>query len=158
MRRGMSIAMTLVLLSACVRPGSSPTSEVSPLKHPIATQIPSSTREHPRSPVEHETATVLGSGTPAETLPVRDQSAVQEVIHRLAERLDTLESEVSVVRVFRDEFPAQNLGCPPEKGGEISEWDQPAFVTGQEIVLEANDHQYRYRVHGGKIVYCGQVP
>jgi hypothetical protein len=65
------------------------------------------------------------------------------------------ESEIEVVRVFADEFPAQNLGCPSEKKEPgLMEPVQPAFVTGKEILLEVQDQQYSYRVHGGKIVFC----
>lgn len=74
----------------------------------------------------------------------------------LAARLGVDASAIEVVRVSAEEFPAQNLGCPPPGGKDKEPPVQPAFVTGQEIVLAVGERQYVYHAHGGVVVFCGE--
>jgi len=90
------------------------------------------------------------------TSAARDAPVVQDLIRRLAERLGVAAHEITVAQVFTDEFPAQNLGCPRAKA-ELSEPVRPALVVGQEVILEAENQRYRYRVHAGEVVFCGPV-
>jgi len=95
---------------------------------------------------------------PAPTVVVTDprvQRAVESARTDLARRLGVDPAAIVVVQVYADEFPAQDLGCPPPGTTGPTRPDQPAFVTGLEIRLAVGERQYVYRAHGSMVVYCG---
>jgi hypothetical protein len=100
------------------------------------------------------------AGAPAPTVDLANpqaQRAAEAARADLAQRLNVDPANITVVQVYADDFPAQNLGCPagtPLPGVEPGPV-QPAFVTGLEIVLAVGEQQYLYRAHGGMVVFCG---
>jgi hypothetical protein len=70
----------------------------------------------------------------------------------LAARLGLAPDDVELVEVYDDDFPAGDLGCGSPKEEQPS---SPALVMGQEIVFVAGDREYRYRSHGGTLMFCG---
>jgi len=84
----------------------------------------------------------------------RAARAVEAARADLARRLNVDPATIAVVRVYADEFPAQDLGCWPP-GSKGPEPVQPAFVTGLGIVLAAGEGRYVYHAHGGMVVFCG---
>jgi hypothetical protein len=80
---------------------------------------------------------------------------VERAIADLALRLGVGAGQIEVVRVFADEFPIQNLGCPLPGSAEP---EQPAFVMGSEIVLAVGDRQVIYRARGSALIFCGERP
>ncbi|HEC34121.1 MAG TPA: hypothetical protein ENI37_05325 [Chloroflexi bacterium] len=105
------------------------------------------------SPIPTQSPALMPSTLP----PAPGEPAVARAVADLAARLDVDPDAVTVVRISADDFPAQNLGCP-SPGGKGPEPVQPAFVTGQEIVLRVGEQQYVYRAHGGSVVFCWEVP
>jgi hypothetical protein len=138
MKRWMMI-MGLVLLVGCSA-GLPPTS---PLSTP-----------GPASPV----ATPPGLASPlASPSSGNEQNPIiQRAIEDLAIRLSIGPGTIQVGQVQADEFPAQGLGCAAETPTKTA-GDQPAFVTGLSIQLQAGDARYEYRSHGQQLVYCGRL-
>jgi len=163
-----TLRMLLLLIAAAVTASCTTASDtldqVSPVTDPtkadakaprfvssLATRTPSAAMT-PGSPCPTVTSDVM----PSPTVP--RPSAENTVMHAsadLAARLDVSVTEVELVSVTPDEFPASNLGC-----GEFSKQPDrpiPALVTGQRIVLEISGDRYVYHAHGPQIAYCGPV-
>ena len=115
---------------------------------PLPTQAPATFTSPSLPPAGPQTSPLL---------PAAAGTAVARAVADLAARLGIAPDAVEVIRISADDFPAQNLGCPAP-GGKEPEPVQPAFVTGQEIVLAVGEQQYTYRAHGGVVVFCWEVP
>ena len=70
----------------------------------------------------------------------------------LAGRLQVDKDAIQVIKVYPDEFPASDLGCP-QSG--ITPLPQPAFVTGQVVELDYGGLIFIYHVRGNLAAYCG---
>ncbi len=134
--RGLGLA---ILLTAC-----SVMSEVEPTPGlaPLPTQ--------PTSPLPMRGVSPLPAATPSPgsvpTATIRSQlGVVKRAVADLADRLEIPIEAVQIISVTQNDFPVDDLGC-----GAV----RPAFVTGWEIVLEANHQQYIYHAHGGQLVAC----
>ena len=77
---------------------------------------------------------------------------VQLAMSDLTGRLQVGKDDIQVIKVYPDEFPASDLGCP-QSG--IKPLPQPAFVTGQVVELEYGGLIYTYHVRGNLAAYCG---
>jgi hypothetical protein len=84
---------------------------------------------------------------------VSPEKAIAAAREDVARRLRISATEVTIVSVAEDLFPASNLGCPCPK---CPEPPIPAFVTGQRIVLAALDKNYEYHARGIRVVFCGE--
>ncbi len=92
---------------------------------------------------------------PADTQPpavTGQEKLILKAKEDLATRLGVDFDSISLVAVYADEFPIDNLGCPSPKDSGVS---RPAFVMGQEIVLEVGEKRYAYHTHAGQVVFCG---
>lgn len=123
-----------------------PTSPLSPVAPPSATP-PVNT------PALTTTATPVTFSSPP-VRPWQPGSGAARAVADLAARLGVEPETIDVVRITADDFPAQNLGCPPPGSREPPV--QLAFVTGQAIVLAVGERQYVYHAHGGVVVFCGE--
>jgi len=85
---------------------------------------------------------------------VSPDKAIASAREDLARRLKTSVTEVTVIRVAEDLFPAANLGCACPKCVEPS---IPAFVSGQRIILAAQGKRYEYRSRGIQVVFCSEL-
>lgn len=80
--------------------------------------------------------------------------AVERARSDLAARLKTPLDEVLLERIVSDEFPAGNLGCPPE-GATPTPGAMPALVSGWQLTLRVGEATYAYRARASELVYCG---
>lgn len=123
--------------------------EPSPTTWPLpGAKVPS----HPRPLATPDPAVPArpSKGTPV-WLPIEDPVDLARA--DLARRLGIETSQIVIVHIQADEFPASNLGCP----GKTTQ-PMPALVSGIEIVLAEGDHQHVYRARKRTIVYCGPRP
>jgi hypothetical protein len=84
---------------------------------------------------------------------VSPEKAIAAAREDMARRLSMSATEVTIVSVAEDLFPASNLGCPCPN---CPEPPIPAFVTGQRIILAAQDKNYEYHARGIRAVFCGE--
>lgn len=73
--------------------------------------------------------------------------------HDLASRLGIPADEVSLVAVTEEMFPAGDLGCPCP-GCPTS--PMTGLVSGERIILAAQDREYEYRARGMAVLFCGE--
>ena len=94
--------------------------------------------------------------TPGATFIAGRRPATELAIEDLAQRLGVPQTSISVLSVSSDDLPAQDLGCPAEKGGRITP-AAPALVIGQIVRLQAGEQVYEYHIRGQRVAFCGQV-
>ena len=144
------LLLLMALLTGCIgTSGDMPTPVVS--RAPSSVTAPATTPSQP----DAKSTPTLHPPHPSPTPIWGAKPAVAQAVANLSARIGVDANAIEIVRVSADEFPAQNLGCPSpdDKGVEPV---QPAFVTGQEIILAANDRQYVYHAHGAVVVFCGK--
>jgi hypothetical protein len=156
----LRLAITMGLCVACLPPARDrPAVETSTLAPERAkpTETPSPIPQLD-VPTRSRTLTPSAPGkTPGEikatTMPLSDINSIELARADLARRLDVAESQIVVVHIQADEFPASNLGCPGKENKPM-----PAFVSGIEIVLAVGERQHVYRARKRTLVYCGPHP
>ena len=94
------------------------------------------------------------TATPTAALPPPLRMALERARSDLAARLKTPLDEVLLERIVSDEFPAGNLGCPPE-GATPTPGAMPALVSGWQLTLRVGEATYAYRARASELVYCG---
>ncbi len=81
------------------------------------------------------------------------ERAIAQAQQDLARRFNLPTAQITLVEAVSDEFPAANLGCPPEGGAPPA--PMPALVSGWRITLRAGERAYEYRARGNELAFCG---
>ena len=92
--------------------------------------------------------------SPLQTPPATPERVTELAVADLAKRLGVSEENIQIVSADQTEMPVENLGClilGQEPGFTI-----PGVVLGYEVVLHYGGIDYLYRIHGLRVVYCGQ--
>lgn len=156
------VLTALMFLAACSVPMDEPAAqpaetdlETHEASGATATAVPQATA----TPVPARTQPAGEPGQPPHPEPTITPHPIEEArrdpveraVEDLARRLDVPEDEITVVRVYGDDFVGDNLGCP---GGKTPLRPIPALVTGQVIELEAGGQIHVYHAAGAELVYC----
>jgi hypothetical protein len=88
------------------------------------------------------------------TPPPANNEIAEKARMDLASRLAMPVAQVRLVKIYADEFPPDNLGCP---GPSATPQPIPARVSGEVMILEANGSQYTYHTRKNKLVFCGKT-
>ncbi len=134
---------------------STPTPSISVTNTQESNKLSPSATHSITSPPSTIQPTPVGTSVPTislEVLPGRSRDISQRAIQELAGRLQVSPESILIVKIYPDEFPASNLGCPLETGEPLP---LPAIVSGQTIVLEHEDMHYIYHARASDVIFCG---
>ncbi len=81
------------------------------------------------------------------------ENAVTAAQEDLAVRLGLSTTEIAMVRITQEMFPAGDLGCPCPK---CPASPMTGLVEAQRIILTARGKEYEYRARGMRVVFCGE--
>ncbi|MBN1148428.1 MAG: hypothetical protein JXA78_14305 [Anaerolineales bacterium] len=144
------LIFSLLLATGCGRPPTPPAVTTPPKANataqPYPAAIPPASRPSDQAPVVAPGSEPVAS--PAFSYDELGRKAQTE----LAARLNIPLQSIQIIRIVPDEFQASYLGCP-------APWQTPlplpAIVSGQTIILEANEVRYTYHARRGQLVFCG---